>query len=311
MLKNWLSMVAGSSYYHQEQLPGRIFKPGNILGYYNDLTAKTKWRGPVSESGFPLNRRQDGRLVIFPTTIAQKALGHYDMWLLGRDRRDLEEFVLLARWLREHQDSQGGWPVWSTLGFTCSSDYSAMVQGEAISVVVRAYRLDGDPSWIGAAEAAARLMLRPVEKGGTARYMPEGIVLEEFPSESLKTVLNGWFFALYGLYDLGLSKTVPALDIERTLDETLRALGAFLPRFDAGYWSYYDTCRNLASPFYHRLHIAQLCVLEMTFPDIIGPVAGLYRRRFEHQWSSGINKLKAVVKKGLQELWNPPEVLLR
>ncbi len=310
MLKKCLLITTGKSYYHQEQPIGKLFKPGNILGYYNDLTAKTKWRGPVSECGFPLNRKEDGKLVFVPTTIAQKALGHYDMWLMSRDRWNLDEFMLLARWLRNYQDGQGGWPIWSTLGLACISDYSAMVQGEAISVAVRAHQIDGDLSWIKLAEAAARLMLIPVEKGGTARYTPEGLILEEFPSKCPKTVLNGWFFALYGLYDFMLAGAGSVLDIDQVLSETLRALSVFLPRYDAGYWSYYDTGHNLSSPFYHKLHIAQLYALEMTFPGV-ETVAGLYRRKFEQQWSKGTNKLRAVVGKGLQKLLHPPEIMLR
>jgi len=310
MLKSWLSIITGRSYYHQEQPLGKLFQQGNIFGYFNDLTAKTKWRGPVSEDGFPLNRIMDGRLVLVPTTIAQKALGHYDEWLLGRDRRNLREFMQLAGWLRENQDLKGGWPIWPALGMASVSHYSAMVQGEAISVAVRAYLNDMDHLWIRVAENAARLMLKPVIEGGTARYTPEGLVLEEFPSERPNTVLNGWFFALYGLYDLGLVKGCSFIDIDRALNETLRALSVYLPRYDAGYWSYYDTSNNLSSPFYHKMHIAQLQALEMTFPGVEA-IARLYREKFERQWSRSINKLRAVIKKGLQKLCNPPEIILR
>jgi len=31
--------------------------------------------------------------------------------------------------------------------------------------------------------------------------------------------------------------------------------------FDCGYWSYYDLSGNIASPFYHNLHIEQLKVM--------------------------------------------------
>ncbi|OPY57171.1 MAG: hypothetical protein A4E55_01828 [Pelotomaculum sp. PtaU1.Bin035] len=303
-------MIAGRSYYHQEQPPGRLFKPGYIYGYFNDLTAKTRWKGPVTESGCPLNQRDDGKFVLIPTTIAQKALGHYDIWLLNRDRRSLDEFMILARWMRNYQDVQGGWPIWPALGLNCISDYSAMVQGEAISVFVRAYQLESDPSWIKAAEAAARLMLKPVKKGGTSRYTPEGLVLEEFPLECPSTIFNGWFFALFGLYDLMLAKFDFVSEMDKVLEETLRALIAYLPRYDAGYWSYYDTGYNLASPFYHKLHIAQLYALEITFPSVEA-VAGLYRARFERQWSKRTNRLRAVVKKGLQKLMRPPDVILR
>ncbi|OPX89169.1 MAG: hypothetical protein A4E53_01616 [Pelotomaculum sp. PtaB.Bin104] len=310
MLRSWLSIVSGRSYYHQEQPLGKLFQPGGVLGYFNDLTAKTRWRGPVSKGGFPLNQTANGSLVFVPTTIAQKALGHYDSWLLGGDRRNLEDFMLLAGWLREHQDAEGGWQIWPVLGMAGLSHYSAMVQGEAVSVAVRAYLHDPEHAWLRVAEKAVRLMLKPVTEGGTARYTPEGLVLEEYPSKSPNTILNGWCFALYGLYDFKLAKACSSVDIEQALSDTLRALSIYLPRYDAGYWSYYDTANNLSSPFYHKLHIAQLLAIEKTFPEVEA-AARFYRAKFERQWSWGINKLRAVVKKGLQKICHPPECILR
>ncbi|OPX92105.1 MAG: hypothetical protein A4E54_00087 [Pelotomaculum sp. PtaB.Bin117] len=310
MIGSWLSIISGRSYYHQEQPLGRIFQPGDVLGYFNDLTGKTKWRGPVSERGVPLNRKVNGSLVFIPTTIAQKALGHYDNWLLDGDSRDLDDFMLLAGWLREHQDAAGGWPIWPVLGMSGPSLYSAMVQGEAISVAVRAHLHDPDQAWIKVAEDAARLMLIPVMEGGTARYTPEGLVLEEYPIKIQNTILNGWCFALYGLYDLRLAKAGLHIDIEQALNDTLRALSVYLPRYDAGYWSYYDTANNLAGPFYHKLHIAQLRAVEETFPGIEA-VARFYRVKFERQWSRVINRFRAVVKKGLQKICHPPETIIR
>lgn len=310
MLRSWLSIASGRSYYHREQPLGKLFQPGDIFGYFNDLTAKTRWPGPVSEGGFPLNRTANGSLVFIPTTIAQKALGHYDSWLLGGDRRNLDDFMLLAGWLRDHQDAEGGWPIWPALGMSGISHYSAMVQGEAVSVAVRAYLQDPEHAWLRVAEEAVRLMLKPVMEGGTARYTPEGLVFEEYPSKSPNTILNGWCFALYGLYDLKLTKACLSIDIEQALNDTLRALSIYLPRYDAGYWSYYDTDNNLSSPFYHKLHIVQLQAIEKTFPEVEA-AARYYRVKFERQWSWSVNRLRAVVKKGLQKICHPPECILR
>lgn len=309
MLKSWLLIITGRSYYHQEQQPGKLFHADTLLGYFNDLTAKTNWPGSVSEDGLPLIRREDGKLALFPTTIAQKSLGHYDAWLLGRDPWHLDQFMLLAGWLRNNQDARGGWPVWPLLGLSCASAYSAMSQGQAISVAARAYQVDRDPVWVELAEAAAGLMLMPVEKGGAARNTPEGLVLEEVPLDMPNTVLNGWLFAIYGLYDLKLAKDNKSPDIDWALSETIRALCAHLPRYDAGYWSYYDTSQNLASPFYHKLHMAQLHAVEKTFPEVSETVS-FYREKFAWQWARKTFRARAVFRKGLQKLLKPPERIL-
>ncbi|MCL6572488.1 MAG: D-glucuronyl C5-epimerase family protein [Bacillus sp. (in: Bacteria)] len=72
-------------------------------------------------------------------------------------------------------------------------------------------------------------------------------------------------FALYGLYDYILVQN--SREVKTALNATINALISYLPKYNAGFWSFYDLKGNLASPFYHRLHIAQLKALEVTFPQ--------------------------------------------
>lgn len=315
MVRHWGGMLLGKSYWHARQGLGRQFIPGQLLGYYNDLTAKANWTGPVDGNALPLNQDNNGNSVYFPTTLLQKALGHWDRWLESRqaDTDERTAFLKLAEWSLESQDANGGWPVWPVLGLSYASPYSAMTQGEAVSVLVRAASLSQDEKYAEAARRAMELMLTPVEQGGVCRPTAEGLVLEEVPLIPHNTVLNGWIFALYGLYDyLLLAKawqeaSEPA---EWALRDSLRALAANLPLFDADFWSYYDTSGNLASPFYHQLHIAQLRALEMTFPEHAEAIGGC-GRLFEQQANSRLNRARAITLKAYQKLRRPPEVVLR
>lgn len=83
----WIQMLLGRSYYHLPQGLGRVFEPGRLRGYFNDLTGKTLWPGPTDDKGIPVNLTEDGRRVYFATTIAQKALGHWDRWVMAHNPR--------------------------------------------------------------------------------------------------------------------------------------------------------------------------------------------------------------------------------
>ncbi len=307
--------MAGRSYWHAEQGLGRQFAPGQLLGYYNDLTAKAHWTGPVDGDGLPLNQDVQGRFIYFPTTLLQKALGHWDRWLeSGRTyEADRAAFLKLAGWALRAQDENGGYPIWPLVGLKAASPHSAMSQGEGISVLVRAYHLTQREEYLEGARRALGPLLAAVQQGGTCRVCPEGLVLEEAPQEPHNTILNGWIFALYGLYDYLLAakaRTQDACRVEAALQASLRALVACLPQFNAGFWSYYDTSGNLASPFYHQLHIAQFKALELTFPEHAESLRW-WRQLFEHQAASRLNCTKAVALKVYQKLRRPPEVVLR
>ncbi|WP_243337745.1 D-glucuronyl C5-epimerase family protein [Anaeromyxobacter soli] len=183
-----------------------------------------------------------------------------------------------------------------------------MTQGEGTSLLVRAYDVTRNEVFLEAARRALALMLLPVDRGGVARDVPEGLVLEEVASQRENAVLNGWIFSLFGLHDFLLVRPDDAVAV--ALDRTLAALCRWLPRYCGPYWSNYDTQGTLASPFYHRLHIAQLSALEMTFPERAVHFANA-RARFERQAASRGQSLRALITKAVQKLRQPPPGILR
>jgi heparosan-N-sulfate-glucuronate 5-epimerase len=308
MASRYGKMLAGKSYSHREQGLGKHFVPGRLLGYYNDLTGKTEQPRPVDHAGLPLIVASGGKYVHHPIVLLQRALGHWDNWL-GSERRSVQHwtsFLQIARWAVHSQDDNGGWETWSRLGVTSAVPYSAMTQGEAMSVLVRAYSVTREETYAEGARRALAPMLAPIEKGGTGWLAPEGLILEEVPFRAPKTILNGWIFALYGLYDLTIADE--SQDAQQALEDTLSALLARLHMYDAGFWSLYDTSGTLAGPFYHRLHIAQLEALELTYPEHAERFRKL-RETFQEQLASRLNVARAVALKSYQKLRHPPEAL--
>ena len=87
--------------------------------------------------------------------------------------------------------------------------------------------------------------------------------LEEAPSRPASLILNGWIFALWGLFDVAIG--LGDARARALFDESAAALEQTLPAYDTGGWSLYSLFphpfADLAKPFYHRLHGDQLEVL--------------------------------------------------
>jgi hypothetical protein len=306
LLRAWTAILFGRSYRHRPQDIGGLFVPDRLEGYFVNLTAKTDYDGPVDSTGLPLIRAR-GQLIHHPTVVLQFGLGHWDRSLVaGRQSEEhRHHFLSVANWTVANMDNRGGLPVFPQLGFQTASPYSAMTQGLAASVLARAALLSGTASWLERSRQAAHLMLEPIETGGTSRLIPAGIVLEEGPLVPPNTVLNGWLFGLFGLRDLLLVDDQADPTFAAALQATLAALVDGLPAFDAGWWSRYDTAGHLASPFYHRLHVAQLTALERTFPGESAPARAL-GTRWRRALGSRRQQGRAVIQKALQQMAEPP-----
>jgi heparosan-N-sulfate-glucuronate 5-epimerase len=306
LLRAWSAILFGRSYGHRPQDIGAFFVPDRLHGYFVDLTAKTEYDGERDPQGLPLIRAR-GRLIHHPTVVLQLGLGHWDRSLAADPRADdhRRRFLDVATWTDASLDDRGGLPVFPQLGFDTATPYSAMTQGLAMSVLARASLLGGPVDWLDRARQVARLMLEPIDSGGTSRLIPAGIVLEEGPLVPPNTIMNGWLFGLFGLHDLMLADRPGDPMLATALQETLAAFIAGLPTFDAGWWSRYDSAGHLASPFYHRLHVAQLTALEQAFPAESAPVRAV-RSRWQRTLRSPLQRTRAIIRKVMQQMAEPP-----
>ena len=179
-----------------------------------------------------------------------------------------------------------------------------MIQGEAISLLVRAWLNKNDNVFRSAAEKALTLLIKPIEDGGVCYFLDSDIFLEEAPTYPRNTILNGWMFALMGLYDYHLAFN--NLEIKDLFIRTLSTLKKHLPDYDSGYWSYYDIRKHVSSPFYHNLHIAQLKAINMIEPD---EELSYYINKWSKYKESTLNHYRALLLKIYQKLKEPQEVI--
>lgn len=294
-IKKWYRMISGKSILHVNQDIGKSFLVTQIKGYYNNLTEKVTRLPELLESDeLPLTALENGEQIEFATCIFQYGLGAYDLYLQTSDVKYKHKFIQCCQWALDKQESNGAW-----LNFAYiypQHPYGAMCQGEGGSLLLRAYCETGDVRYLDSAERAINFMLTPVELGGTLYVHQNDYILLEFTHRA--PVLNGWIFALFGLYDILLIEAKREKYLE-VYNNILCTLERFLPKYDIGYWSLYDTNRAIASPFYHKLHIAQLQALyQMTRRDIFYE----FQKSWETYLKSKIKYSRAFFKKAIQKI---------
>lgn len=268
------SMVGGSVDFSPQPL-GRHIDPHGIAGYYSDLSGKTK-HSPEEMRGTEYD---------WVIPVAQVALGFWERRLDGEDTE--ADFLSAVEWLLTHSSEEELGLVWRTWfpvpKYGLEPGWSsAMGQGQAISVLLRAHRLSGEERYLELAEKALGPLLVPVSGGGLQSEIDGVAVLEEYPTQKPCGVLNGWIFALWGVHELSLVGERP--EAAELFERSAAGVVRLLPRYDVGWWScysLYDYGRpDLAKPFYQQLHPVMLEGLEL----ITGaPELGEYARRWRRQ----------------------------
>ena len=251
-------MLTGKSIHHVNQGPGTCYSKDKVAGYYNDLTEKVLRDDP--ELLVPQYSVDTGETIYFSIGIFQYGLASYDLYLKTGEQRYLEKTLACADWAVENQQDNGGWV---TFAFKDPEHpYSSMAQGEGLSLLIRAYLVTKERKYFDSAVRCKDFMLLPISDGGTTCYEGNDVSFYEYTGGAL--ILNGWIFSLWGLYDYCKFNPEDVVS-SKVLNATLCTLEKKLSEFDTGFWSKYDNRKRICSPFYHKLHIAQLNVMYNLF----------------------------------------------
>lgn len=271
---------------------GTCYSKTEVAGYYNDLTEKVTRDNP--DILVPRYYVDTGEEIYFSIGIFQYGLAAYDLFLKTGEETYKNKLIACADWAVDNQQNDGSWVTFSYEN--PEHPYSSMAQGEGISMLIRAYIVTENERYMSATKKAKEFMLKPILDGGTANYKDNDVYLYECTHDPL--ILNGWIFSLWGLYDY--CKYISDDGAKETLKATLNSLKRKLPEFDIKYWSKYDDGKRICSPFYHKLHIAQLNVMYDLFGD------GVYKE-FADKWEkyqrSFWKPKKAFIKKAVQKIF--------
>jgi hypothetical protein len=185
-----------------------------------------------------------------------------------------------------------------------------MAQGQAASLLIRAADALERPEL---AELAARAVA-PLWSGEPplVAATAEGPVLQEYPTDPPAHVLNGWIFALWGLYDVGAVDGLSlATGAQAAFAAGAHALARRLELYEAGNgWSRYDlyphTLVHVASHFYHRLHVAQLQAMDALAPDaVFAETAARWERAASHPVAVATAVARKACFRVLRPRWRP------
>jgi heparosan-N-sulfate-glucuronate 5-epimerase len=280
---------------------GRNIEPDGPRGYYIDFRTKAEtpnW--PPRWFPWPGYHRF--------MAIAQWGLGAYEHYLCEGGERWLAAAFEVGEFLVRSQERggrrSGSWlePRAHPHTFRVPAPWvSAMAQGECASLLVRLHREAGDERFAESALSGLAPMAVATEEGGVLAQLAGGPFLEEYPTDPPSFVLNGGIFALWGCYDVGLE--LDDEEARRTFEDGLETLIRNLDRWDAGFWSRYDLyphpVTNVASPFYHALHIDQLSAMNAIAPN---PALEQTIQRFELYRTSVVKKGRALAHKAVFRL---------
>jgi len=276
-------LISGNSqlsFWHDEPQIN-LAAPLHELGeYYMDFSRKANYSGPHDAAGLPLlDYRGRIGLQYNPIAIAQWGLGNYNLFHHTGDQTRREKFIAASDWLVAHleQNPSGVWVWnhyfnWEYRTLLRAPWYSALAQGQGISLLARASQEARSDEYLRAAERAFTSFLKPTTDGGVAFTDEQGnLWFEEYIVSPPTHILNGFLWAAWGVYDYFLAtRSGAAQDL---FAEAVRTLKTNLGRYDLGFWSLYEQSDTvlpmLASPFYHRLHIVQLRVMHRLTGDEI------------------------------------------
>jgi heparosan-N-sulfate-glucuronate 5-epimerase len=261
------------TFWHETPAENPNAIPGELGEYYMLFAEKADYRGAYDAFGIPqLDYRGKIGRQYNPIAIAQYALGNYNLFLRTGDAERRRKFFLVADWLCAHLEQNAhGLSVWNHQFDWEYRDtlkapwYSALAQGQGISALVHAHKESGDARYLEAATRALASFYQPIDGGGVAFTDESGdLWFEEYIVSPTTHILNGFIWAMWGIYDYWLATKDNSA--QELFSRAVRTLLHNLERYDLGFWSLYEQSGTrlpmVASPFYHRLHIVQLRVLQ-------------------------------------------------
>lgn len=306
ILKVYLTKEKGYlNFWHERPAVSEGINSQELGPYYMTFQDKAGYVGPKDKDGvilfdyyFDIGRKYN------PLAIAQYGLGHWNLYLETSDKKHLDIAKIQADWLVSNlENNDFGIPVWKHKfrwhykKYLEPGWFSAHSQGTGISLLARLYKETGEQKYLETARRAFASFNLSMDKGGV-KFLDEknNTWLEEYLIDQPTHILNGFLWALWGVWDYYLlTKDNNALTL---FNRCFITLEENLPRYDAGFWSLYDlseqAMKMVASPFYHKLHIVQLKIMSILTRE---PVFDLYVKKFEAYEKSWLRRKFALLYK--------------
>jgi len=222
----------------------------------------------LNDEGIPYQHARLWGKFYNPAYIAWYGLMKLEQSLkLGRNSS--KAFETQSRWLMQHAVRQAdGSVVWhfpvDIVEGQCKLKapwISAMIQGLAMSALVRAHRIGfRNIDLMELCRSATLVYSRTIEQGGVRTFEDGHVLYEEYPGYPLARILDGFLFGLLGLYDLWVE--TEDKNVKRLFEEGVDGLVHTIHHWNfKNNWSWYGNHGYLCPPQYHTLNRMLLSVV--------------------------------------------------
>lgn len=278
-------------------------RPSTLGKYYLDFSSKVPYPYKIDSNGVPLFFFQN-KYIYHPTVICQYAIGLFEHITSTSNGREslTKDFLNQTNWLANNYVKSNNAAFWylkyNMSEYKLNAPWSSgIVQGEAISVLLRTSLITKNESYLKLANSALNSFLVDIKDNGFSRlFQDENLLFEEYPSKKNNFSLNGFIFSLFGLYDFYLYNKNPIA--EELFWKGINTLKKSLPKFDLGYWSkyslFFDRIEYPSSNKYHLLHIEMLKSLYIITSENIFLETSIKWQKYH---SNFFNKNKSLIKK--------------
>lgn len=256
------------------------------------LDRETEYFSPKDAAGIPLREfRAPLGARYLPSRITAYGLAHWNRWRIQKASASEKEFLRVASWLRASH-VRGRYEHEFELAGMASGWISCISQGEALSALVRAHHMTGDPSYLETAHQAGRWLLLPEAQGGLLSRLPDGSpFLEEYPGTVYQHVLNGCLYAAVGLSDLLRSGGAEVANARTLFHALIDGIASNLQAWDVNGWSTYDFY-PVGSGRVHNLNTMTYQVLQVIMLDYLADTTGDARlRATSARWKQSAQRL--------------------
>lgn len=281
---------------------GNISHDAKLNAYYHDMTPAIYYfdhnlLGDFDENGIPYLYGPEGRVYNIVYVI-QYALINHDLMLKGIDVESKELTIQnCLNWLEERSEVFLDSLVWrsdSSERYNLADGWvSAMYQGQAISLFLRAFQLFNEHRYLAIAENAFEYFKYDFSEGGARRTDNNGFIwFEEYPTSKPSFVLNGYIYTMFGIYDL--YRVTNNERAKSLFDECTKTLEYNLYKYDVWYWSVYDQLKKeLVSYHYQKnIHIPQMEIMyQLTGKEVFEFYARKWTRNLNNPFHNLIVKI--------------------
>jgi rhamnogalacturonyl hydrolase YesR len=251
----------------------RTIGPQDDYYYLKEPVPLVPKNTPVDEEGVPVFRK-DGKVYNHPVRLGHHAIFYVNSYRMTKNPEYLKKAEQLAERLAKiavHEENRMYFPYdFDVYLHNIPSEhfkpkwYSGMAQGQALSAFSRLYQETKNPKYLKWADETFNSLVKLRENDGKIWVSmvddQQYFWIEEYPTEEPTHVLNGYIYAIFGVYDYyQITKKEEAKNV---LMASMTTIHDNIHRWRVpGDLSRYGLKYEHQSKLYHKIHIHQLQVL--------------------------------------------------